>query len=144
MELLCSFYKNAYFPSKYLSSSFWIKSLINIEFILAFLIQLSKSNTKIMFMYKHFEVVGGQKIIHVSAIFSRVNQHITMRHHPVDNLSASSLVLMYAKLMLGVTHGHRGGEGGSPWLEALFLHPLTTLFYTPYVVTPPLHPPSGN
>ena len=37
------------------------------------------------------------------------------------------------------THGHRGGgEGGSPWLEPLFLHPLTTLFYTPYVVTPPL------
>ena len=40
--------------------------------------------------------------------------------------------------------GGRGGEGGSPWLEPLFLHPLTTLFYTPYVVTPPLHPPSGN
>ena len=37
--------------------------------------------------------------------------------------------------------GTGGGEGGSPWLEPWFLHPLATLFYTPYVVTPPSTPP---
>ena len=41
----------------------------------------------------------------------------------------------------GTTHGHRGEKGG-PMEGASNLYPLPTLFYTPYVVTPPaLDPP---